>query len=280
MRSLTRSLVRAERSNEVWPLIVWTGSGVFRVGPGCDRGSVRPDPPILDQKHLVAIDRDRLAFPDHQRAVPAMAAPGRRRAGRGRTGRSRRGAAAVAGSAWPPGSKRRRRQRFGRRDAVDSAPIEDARWHRKLVAERDLDGVAALEPEVPALAATRSAWREFRARSARLSALRLQRQRGATLGEARPQARSGPARPRPSPAISSRRSSGNLGLAIGPMRTIFCCVCPSCDALPRCCQKGPFFCCGGVGSCYKPAARGIAAGYGCFSRGRGGTGRRAGFRFQ
>ena len=54
----------------------------------------------------------------------------------------------------------------------------------------------------------------------------------------------------------------------------------SCDALPRCCQKGPFFCCGGVGSCYKPAARGIAAGYGCFSRGRGGTGRRAGFRFQ
>src|SRR3954453_22439799 len=41
----------------------------------------------------------------------------------------------------------------------------------------------------------------------------------------------------------------------------------------------PFFCCEPVCSCYKPAARGIAAGLDAIS-GRGGTGRRAGFRFQ
>ena len=41
----------------------------------------------------------------------------------------------------------------------------------------------------------------------------------------------------------------------------------------------PFFCCGRGGPCYKPAARGIAAGHDAIS-GRGGTGRRAGFRFQ
>ena len=67
MRSLTRSLARAERSSEVWPLIVWTGAASPGSVPGCDRGSIRPDPPVLDQQHLVAVDGDGFAFPDDQR---------------------------------------------------------------------------------------------------------------------------------------------------------------------------------------------------------------------
>ena len=178
----------------------------------------------------------------------------------------------------PPPSWRACRQRFGRRDAIDPAPIEDCR-HRKFVAEGDFEDLTALEPKFGPLPATRPAWPGRSGRRATLSALACSA--SADRAWARPATgHIGVSAAAPNPAISSRRSSGNLGLAIGPTRTIFCCVCPSCDALPRCCQKGPFFCCGGVGSCYKPAARGIAAGYGCFSRGRGGTGRRAGFRFQ
>ena len=179
----------------------------------------------------------------------------------------------------PPVRAAAGRQRFGRRDAIDPAPIEDGEAAGKLVAEGDIDDVAALEPKFGPSQRPDRRGRAFRAEGKAVG-FGLQRQRGAALGEPGRRPDRAQARPRPSPAISSRRSSGNLGLAIGPMRTIFCCICPSCDALPRCCQKGPFFCCGGVGSCYKPAARGIAAGYGCFSRGRGGTGRRAGFRFQ
>ena len=44
-------------------------------------------------------------------------------------------------------------------------------------------------------------------------------------------------------------------------------VLSSCDAMPGKVAKRPFFCCGGAGACYKPAARGIAAGLDAFHAG-------------
>ena len=43
--------------------------------PGRDRGSVRAQPPVLDQEHLVAVDGDGLALRDDQGQRPATAAP-------------------------------------------------------------------------------------------------------------------------------------------------------------------------------------------------------------
>ena len=243
------------------------------------RSRFRPAGPANPRSAAPRRDRRRrLRFPGRPAPVPATAAPGRRRAGRGRTGRSRRGAGAVAGLPCRRPRAEAGRQRFGRRDAIDPTPIEDG-GHREFVAEGDIEGLAALEAKFGPLQRPDRRGRGVRRGARGCSALACSASAGRAW--ARPAAgHIGARAAAPNPAISSRRSSGNLGLAIGPMRTIFCCICPSCDALPRCCQKGPFFCCGGVGSCYKPAARGIAAGYGCFSRGRGGTGRRAGFRFQ
>ena len=223
--------------------------------------------------------RRRLRFPGRSAPVPATVAAGRRPS-RLRSHRKvpawRSGSCRV--SLPPAASGGRARQRFGRRHAIDPAPVEDG-GHRQFVAEGDVDGLAALEAEFAALAATRPAWpgRSGGGRCCRLWPAAPAR---TGLGRAAAAGQTGARAAAPNPAISSRRSSGNLGLAIGPMRTIFWLDLSSCDALPRCCQKGPFFCCEGGGSCYKPAARGIAAGYGCYSRGRGGTGRRAGFRFQ
>ena len=44
------------------------------------------------------------------------------------------------------------------------------------------------------------------------------------------------------------------------MRTIFYWICPVAAATSGEASGWPFFCCEPVGSCYKPAARGIAAG--------------------
>src|SRR5258706_12726486 len=49
--------------------------------------------------------------------------------------------------------------------------------------------------------------------------------------------------------------------AIAGMRPIFCWICPASAPISEQLQKGPFFCCEPVSPCYKPAARGIAAGH-------------------
>src|SRR5258705_7566480 len=49
--------------------------------------------------------------------------------------------------------------------------------------------------------------------------------------------------------------------AIPGMRTIFRWICPASALTSEQLEKGPFFCCEPVSPCYKPAARGIAAGH-------------------
>ena len=65
-RSLKRSLDRAETSSEGLPLSVHGNRGFVGVRAGHGRRPVCPQAPFLDQKHLVAIDADGLAFGDHQ----------------------------------------------------------------------------------------------------------------------------------------------------------------------------------------------------------------------
>ena len=168
-------------------------------------------------------------------------------------------------------------QRFSRRNAIDSPPIERC-GHRQLVPERDLDGVTALEAEFRPVQGPDRCCRPPRAER-RGGRLGPQHHRGAPLGKAGRRPNWGEGR---SPQTGHQLASIQREFRACHRTDAdhFLLYLSSCDALPLCCQKGPFFCCGGGGSCYKPAARGIAAGYGCFSRGRGGTGRRAGFRFQ
>ena len=120
--------------------------GVSRVGPRCHRGSIRPDPPVLDQENLVAVDGDSLGLPDDQWSWPGWVSlaiaeqPGFAQERPGMAQRQLHGVLAAACERGTP------RQRFGRRDAVDPAPVEDDR-HREFVAEGDIEGLAALEPE-------------------------------------------------------------------------------------------------------------------------------------
>ena len=172
------------------------------------------------------------------------------------------------------------RQGLDFRGAIDSAPIE----HREMAAHSmPIQPTSTISPRLnlkSGFPSPQTGVAGAPGRSVRLSALPSNCNTRATLrepGRSRHRARGRPRRVRPSVRVDP---AGIWGLPSDQCGPFFVVPEPSCDALPRCCQKGPFFCCGGVGSCYKPAARGIAAGYGCFSRGRGGTGRRAGFRFQ
>jgi hypothetical protein len=56
----------------------------------------------------------------------------------------------------------------------------------------------------------------------------------------------------PNPAISLRRSSGNLGLVIGPMRTIFYLICPAATPWPGRLKKGHFFAANGLAHVISP----------------------------
>ena len=166
--------------------------------------------------------------------------------------------------------------------ATPSIPRQSRRHgHRQVVGKRDLEVVAAAEPEFRRLASDQIGVSGRPARSARLPALACSASEVAVPARGCCRASSGPSG---GGAQSSHQFAsvqpGNLRLPSGRCGPFFGVICPAVTPCPGAGQKGPFFCCGGVGPCYKPAARGIAAGYGCFSRGRGGTGRRAGFRFQ
>ena len=95
--------------------------------PGRDRGAVRPQPPFLDQKHLVAIDGNRLAFEDDQR----LAARGLRLAVAEQAGIAQKGAGMAQGEPEGfagAGSKRRpRQQRLSGIGAVDAPPVQRQR---------------------------------------------------------------------------------------------------------------------------------------------------------
>ena len=177
----------------------------------------------------------------------------------------------------------RRQKRLAGRDAVDSTPIERDR-RRGVVAELDLERVAAFEAKLAVPAAAQRpdrGGRLARAQGERVG-LGLQRQRRASLGgRAGRQRRSRPGQPpiRPSargdqpPSVAAKMRSAMADADHFPLDM------SSCRGYVRAAGKRPFFCCEPIGPCYKPAARGIAAGHDAIS-GRGGTGRRAGFRFQ
>ena len=92
----------------------------FGVGAGRDRGSVRAQPPVLDQEHLVAVDGDGLAFRDDQRPCPrrprlAVAEqPEVAQEGSGVAQRQLQGFLAAGGERRAAG------QRLGGRDPVDA----------------------------------------------------------------------------------------------------------------------------------------------------------------
>src|SRR3979490_3332854 len=64
----------------------------------------------------------------------------------------------------------------------------------------------------------------------------------------------------PNPAKSSRRSSRRMRSAIGRCGPLFAGYVQLTQVGPGGCEMA-FFCCEQVGPCYKPAARGIAAGH-------------------
>ena len=211
-----------------------------------------------------------------------MAAPGRRRAGGGRTGRSLHGATAGRASPWRPvASGARPVSGSATGDAVDAVPVQDDAGPASSLAKVDFEPSPRLKRmTAPALprsdhigisGCSRSEARGFRPWPAAPGTAGLERRR------CQARARSGPAAA-PSPAISSRRSSGKICALPWPMRTIFRGYVQLRGLSAGRLRNGHFFAANGS-PCYKPAARGIAAGHDAFS-GRGGTGRRAGFRFQ
>ena len=87
-----------------------------------------------------------------------------------------------------------------------------------------------------------------------------------------------PGQRRPIRSIARVGSTGKCDLP-SQMRIIFRSPCPVPVGTSVAASSRPFFCCDRACACYKPAARGVAAGHDAIG-GRGGTGRRAGFRFQ
>jgi hypothetical protein len=112
----------------------------------------------------------------------------------------------------PPGAGAPRRQRFGRRGAVEPVPIEH-RGHRQLVLQRDLKLIATLEAKM-----TIGAWAS--SDHIGVSVPRTQGERagpGLQRREGRPCAARSEAGPEPrtatpNPARSSRRSSGKISI--------------------------------------------------------------------
>ena len=173
---------------------------------------------------------------------------------------------------WPVSCKRRAAdKRLDRRNTVQPADVKQGR-NRQLVAKGDLDGLAAPESEFGSLQGPDRRRGGIRAQREALGP-GLERQRRPALRLALGEACRGPGggkRHRAQPG--HQRASVQSGCLAGfgaCHRTdadhFWECL-SSCGALPRTCQKSPFFCCGPVGSCYKPAARGIAAGLDAFTR--------------
>ena len=212
--------------------------GVPGIGPRRHRGSIRPDPPVLDQEHLVAVDGDGFAFLDDQRPRPrgsrltvaqqvevAQEGPGVAQwqlQGFLAAGRERRPA----------------RQRFGGRDAIDPAPVEDGR-HREFVAEGDIEGLTTLEAKFGPCSDQIGVAGAF-GRRATLSALACNA--SADRAWARPATgHIGARAAAPRPAISSRRSSGNSGLPSDRSGPFFVVSVLAVTPCPGAVKKGHFF---------------------------------------
>ena len=183
-----------------------------------------------------------LAFPDHRARVPVTArawpSPSSPRSQR-KVPAWRSGVAMLA---WPPVASGARPV-SGSAAGTPSIPrqLSIARWSRKLIADRDVDDVAALEPQIrPLQRPDRRCGRS----GPQCEAARpcLQRQRGATWAEPgrRPKSerQRGRTQVRPSVRVDP---AGIWGLPSDQCGPFFVVSGPSCDALPRCCQNGPFF---------------------------------------
>ena len=213
--------------------------GVLGVGPRRDGGSVRPYPPVLDQQHLVAVDRDCLGFPDDQR--PGLRWLSLAIAKQAEVAEEGSGVAQRQLQGFRAAGRQRRAgcQRFGRRSAIDPPPIEDS-GHRQLIAKGDLEGVAALEVKFGPLQRPDRRGRAARAQREGVG-LGLQRQRGASLGKAWHQAISGRGRPHPTRPSVRVDPAGIWGLPsdrCGPFSDVSVLAVTPC---PGAVKKGHFF---------------------------------------
>ena len=239
-RSLTRSLVRAERSSEVWPLTVWTGAvslgsapGAIAVPSGPSRQSSirstssRSTATASLSRTTSARARDGRAWPSpsrprSHRKVPAWRS-GSCRASLPPAGERRRGPSAVR----PPGTPSIPRQlrTAGTGSSLPKATSRvSPRLNRSSGPCSDQIGVAGAS-----------------GRSARLLGFGLQRQRGSGLGQRRPRAISGPARPRPIRPSARVDPAGIWGLPSDRCGPFFVVSVLAVTPCPGAVKKGHFF---------------------------------------
>ena len=204
--------------------------GVPGIGTGRHRRAIRPQPPILDQKDLVAVNRDRLPFLDDQRPAPER--PGLAIAEQAEVTQEGTGV-----SQWNldgfPGPRRDRR---AGRPAVRRLPAPIPRQVGSTGTGRSFAKLTSRDsPRLNRRSGPASDQMGVcgpPGRSASTSALAC----NATGTRACAPALDGSTGPRaaaPKPAISSRRFNRKIALAMGPMRTIFERRCPVAAVWPR-----------------------------------------------